>query len=618
MFILNQKRRLPIGISDFKKIREGNYYYVDKSLFIEDVINGGEAILITRPRRFGKTLNQLTLKYFFDMDEDNKKIFEGLKITDNKEITDKYLNNYPVIYLTFKDIKEQSWDRAYEKIVNSIIKEVERYLWVLENEEVTKINRKYIETIYEKEGSQTDYEEILKNLSEIVYKAIGKKMILLIDEYDTPIQASHLNGYYEDMINFMRGFLSGGLKDNSYLEKAVLTGILRVAKESIFSGVNNLDVLTILDKSMGDKFGLLKGEVIELLDYYGLKYEKDGVVKWYDGYNFGEVDIYNPFSIINLAKNSGELKSYWVNTSGNELIKNIIKKGNKDIKEKIETLLEGGSIKSRIEEGMVYKDLSVGNEHKIWTLFLFSGYLKWINLLNIEDRDYELKIPNQETVGFYKNVILDILKESRIELGSVLLSLVREEIESFKENFRDIVINSLSYFDISGKNPEMFYHGLILGMVVSLKEKYIVESNRESGYGRADVLLIPRDKNDKGIVMEFKKKYSTDKSLLESAIKGYEQIENRKYEEEIKKYGVEEVIKVSIAFEGKKIEIVTSFDNIDEMRREYEEKKEKLNKRELSEGEKIAKSLLDILDIETIAEKTGLSVERVNELKDMK
>lgn len=222
---------------------------------------------------------------------------------------------------------------------------------------------------------------------------------------------------------------------------------------------------------------------------------------------------------------------------------------------------------------MVYKDLLVGDEDRIWTLFLFSGYLKWVNLLSLEDRVYELKIPNQEAVGFYKNVIMDILKESRIDIGSILISLVREELESFKENFRDIVINSLSYFDISGKNPEMFYYGLILGMVVSLKEKYIVESNRESGYGRADVLLIPRNKKEKGIVMEFKKKYSTDKNLLESAIKGYVQIEKKKYEEEIKKYGVEEVIKVSIAFEGKKIEIVTSFDNIDEMRREYEGKR---------------------------------------------
>ncbi|WP_280997139.1 AAA family ATPase [Marinitoga aeolica] len=549
-------KKLPIGESDFKSIIEDNMYYIDKSLLIKEILSGGRVILITRPRRFGKTLNMSMMKYFFRNDQDNKHLFEGLKIWNEKEIIEKYLNKYPVIYITFKDLKQNN----YEDMIKSV-----KYT-------ITNLYRKHKESVdvleeFEKEdyieiakgiADNVKYENSLKNLSEYLYRYYKQKVILLIDEYDTPIQQSYLNGYYNEFINFMGNILGNALKDNEYLEKGVLTGITRVAKESIFTGVNNLDVSTILGKLFNDKFGLTWEEVEETLRYYGLEYEKEKVIEWYNGYNFGGLEIYNPYSIINLARNKGEIKYYWINSSGNSLIKQLIRQSTAEVKTKIEELIEGKEIESSIDENLVYGDLDKSTEESIWTLFLFTGYLTWTKHTGEEGEPrYSLKITNKETLQFFKKTVVDIIKETKIELESIIQNIIIGKYKEFGIKFKKIVKETLSYYDISGEEPERFYHGLILGMVVGLSKKYIVKSNRETGYGRADLILIPKEKTEPGIIFEFKK-YSIDfdKDLKDSAEKGIKQIEEKGYEEEIKSYGIEKIIKVAIAFDKKNVEII--------------------------------------------------------------
>ncbi|WP_281000526.1 AAA family ATPase [Marinitoga aeolica] len=403
-------KRLPIGRSDFKSIIEDNMYYIDKSMLIKEIIESGDVILITRPRRFGKTLNMSMMKYFFRNDQDNKYLFEGLKIWNEKEIIEKYLNKYPVIYLTFKDAKQNKLLSMKVNIKNSIKKIYDEHNYLLDSDvlsEIEKINFKQIleieeikgETIEERIAKEdTLYENSLKNLSEYLYRYYKQKVILLIDEYDTPIQQSYLNGYYDEFINFMGNILGNALKDNEYLEKGVLTGITRVAKESIFTGVNNLKVSTVLSELFNDKFGLTWKEVEETLRYYGLEYEKEKVIEWYNGYNFGGLEIYNPYSIINLADEK-EIKYYWINSSGNALIKQLIRQSTAEVKTKIEELIEGKEIESSIDENLVYGDLDKSTEESIWTLFLFTGYLTWTKHTGEEGEPrYSLKITNKETL----------------------------------------------------------------------------------------------------------------------------------------------------------------------------------------------------------------------------
>ncbi|WP_240739570.1 AAA family ATPase [Marinitoga lauensis] len=499
-------KKLPIGRSDFKSIIEDNMYYIDKSLLIKEIIESGDVILITRPRRFGKTLNMSMMKYFFRNDQDNKHLFENLKIWKEKEIIEKYLNKYPVIYLTFKDAKADNIKLLKDIIIEEIAK-----VYILNEKIMEKLygpEKEVYNKIMYKKADESEYINSLKNISEYLYRYYGKKVILLIDEYDTPIQQSYLNGYYKEFINFMGNMLGNALKDNEYLEKGVLTGITRVAKESIFTGVNNLDVSTVLGELFNDKFGLTWEEVEETLKYYGLEYEKEKVIEWYNGYNFGGLEIYNPYSIINLARNKGKIAYYWINSSGNELIKRLIKQSTAEVKTKIEELIEGKTIESSIDENLVYGDLDKSTEESIWTLFLFTGYLTWVEHTGEEGEPrYSLRITNKETLQFFKKTVVDIIKESKIHYESIIMELIHENYEEFKIAFKKIVERTISYFDVSGEEPERFYHGLILGMVVGLSKKYIVKSNREAGYGRADVILIPKEKKEPGIIFEFKKHY---------------------------------------------------------------------------------------------------------------
>ncbi|WGS65890.1 AAA family ATPase [Marinitoga aeolica] len=555
---MKKLKRLPIGRSDFKSIIEDNMYYIDKSMLIKDIIESGNVVLITRPRRFGKTLNMTMMKYFFRNDQDNKHLFEGLKIWEEKEIREKYLNKYPTIFISFKDLKQPNIEDMILSLKEIISSLYNKYTYLLETKEITQWDKKKIVEILDKTANKASFENSIKNLTEYLYRYYKQKVILLIDEYDTPIQQSYLNGYYNEFINFMGNILGNALKDNEYLEKGVLTGITRVAKESIFTGVNNLQASTVLSELFNDKFGLTWEEVEETLKYYGLEYEKEKVIEWYNGYNFGGKEIYNPYSIINLARNNGEIKYYWINSSGNELIKQLIRQSTAEVKTKIEELIEGKEIESSIDENLVYGDLDKSTEESIWTLFLFTGYLTWVEHVGEEgEPKYKLRITNKETKRFFENTVINILEENKIEYENILLLLKQGKKIEFSENFKRMVEETISYFDVSGEEPERFYHGLILGMIVGLKNKYIIKSNREAGYGRADLILIPKEKTEPGIIFEFKK-YSVDfdKDLKDSAEKGLKQIEERGYEKEIKSYGIEKIIKVAIAFYKKNIEII--------------------------------------------------------------
>ncbi|WP_240739273.1 AAA family ATPase [Marinitoga lauensis] len=551
-------KKLPIGESDFKSIIEDNMYYIDKSLLIKEILSGGRVILITRPRRFGKTLNMSMMKYFFRNDYDGKHLFKDLKIWKEKEIIEKYLNKYPVIYITFKDLKQNNYEEMMSSLKEIISNLYNEYSYLLKSEKITKWEKKKIIDIIDKTADIISFESSIKELSKYLYKYYGQKVILLIDEYDTSIQQSYLNGYYNEFINFMGNMLGSALKDNEYLEKGVLAGITGIIKANVFGGLNNLQRLTILDKHFNDKFGLTWEEVEETLKYYGLEYEKEKVIEWYNGYNFGGLEIYNPYSIINLARNKGKIAYYWINSSGNELIKRLIKQSTAEVKTKIEELIEGKTIESSIDENLVYGDLDKSTEESIWTLFLFTGYLTWVEHTGEEGEPrYSLRITNKETLQFFKKTVVDIIKETKINLENIILDIILGKYKEFANKFKRMVEETLSYFDVSGEEPERFYHGLILGMVVGLSKKYIVKSNREAGYGRADVILIPKEKKEPGIIFEFKK-YSIDfdKDLKESAEMGIKQIEEKGYEKEIKSYGIEKIIKVAIAFDKKNVEII--------------------------------------------------------------
>ncbi|APT75365.1 hypothetical protein LN42_02415 [Marinitoga sp. 1137] len=553
---MKELKSLPLGESNFKTIMENNMYFIDKSMLIKDILSAGRVILITRPRRFGKTLNMSMLEHFFSMKENSENLFKDLKIWNEKKIIEKYLNNYPVIFISFKGLKKKKYEDMKNGIRELISKLYTKYVYLLNTDKITQWDKKRIIGILDKTAEDAVFEDGIKNLTEYLYIYHGKKVILLIDEYDTPIQQSYLNGYYDELIDFIGNILGNALKDNEYLEKAVLTGITRVAKESIFTGVNNLQISTVLSRLFNDKFGMTKEELHEALKYYGMEYEEEKIIEWYNGFNFGGFEIYNPYSIMNLIFEK-EIKNYWINTSGNKLIKDLIAKGSAEIKSKIYDLIEGETVTTTINENLVYGDLNVNVEESVWTLFLFTGYLTWIDKIGEgNSAEYRLKITNKEALDFFKKTVVNILEDSGFKYKTLLKDLIEENYEEFKENFKELVENTISYFDVSGKEPERFYHGLILGLSVGLQKEYIIKSNRESGYGRADLILIPKKRSNPGIIFEFKKYYKKDGDLKSSAEKGMKQIEEKNYETEIKSHGIERIIKVAIAFDKKDVEIV--------------------------------------------------------------
>ncbi len=550
-----KKKYVPIGIDDFKKLIEENYYFVDKSLFIKDILDSrAAATLIPRPRRFGKTLNLSMVRYFFEKTEQgNRHLFNGLKIEEHPDCM-AHQGQYPVIWMTLKDTKTATWPTCYAKICEVIGIEFDRHFDAIKPI-LNELETERVQKIIAGTASQSIYENSLLTLSRYLERAYKKQVMILMDEYDAPIHEGYTKNYYNDVISFMRGFLGAGFKGNNALSMGFLTGILRISKESIFSGINNLRVCSLVDERFSDKFGLLENEVLQVLRYFGLENSIDDVRRWYDGYQSGSSKIYNPWSIVNLVDNNGVMKPYWVNTSDNALVKELLRTSSNRTKEELEVIMKGGSVTKAIQENIVMPDIK-GDERLLWSFLLFCGYLTFKDHRSVGDeRHAELLIPNVEVGTSYKNSFQAWFSKT-VTVGvynAMLEGLVLGDIESFQVFFEKLVLETLSSFDVGGDEPERFYHALVLGMLASLSETYEVKSNRESGYGRYDVMLIPKDKTRLGIIIEFKRVNADKNETLESeAKKALKQIEERKYETELRSLGFDKILKLGISFLGKK------------------------------------------------------------------
>ena len=550
-------KKIAIGNSDFKTIIKDNRYFVDKTLLIKEFLeDSAQIILIPRPRRFGKTLNLSMIRYFVEKsNEDRRHLFNNLLIEKEEDIMKKQ-GIYPTIYLTFKDEKHDDFN-VLVKRVNDHLSDIFIKFKHLYNYIEDEKDKEFFKRMELGKGTKDDVEVSLRKLSNYLYDYYGEKVIILIDEYDTPIQHSYFSGIYDEAIGFMRNFLSNALKDNIYLEKAMLTGILRVARESIFSGLNNLKVNTILKNTYSDKFGFTDVEIEKILNYFNVIEQREEFKRWYNGYIFGNTVIYNPWSVLcYLDDRDSGFMPHWVNTSENKIIKTILAKGSEDLKKSFEELLRGNSIETSIDENIVMADIET-SENNIWSFLLMSGYLKVVGKRR-EGKDfyYSLKIPNLEVECMYEKIIRDWQSESYVasEYNEMLKALVNFDYEVFEEIFIDYVEKSLSYFDVSGEEPEKVYHSFILGMLVSLNRSHYVLSNRESGYGRYDVMVIPKDVSKIGIIIEFKRARKTNKKSIEELInEAKNQIEDKKYETELLNRGITNIKKLVIVFKGKEV-----------------------------------------------------------------
>jgi len=553
---------LVIGTDNFGKVIKRKLDFVDKSLLIKDVIDdSSEVLLITRPRRFGKTLNLSMLHHFLASNVygmETKGLFDGLKISELGEDYMQHQGKYPVIFITFKDIKDGDINTAYDRLNELIIKTFNEYSYLEKSDKLSPNLKSLYQTILYRKASRAQLEDSLQTLTACLYEHHGVKPWILIDEYDTPIQSSHLHGFYEEMINVIRGMFSAALKTNQYLNKAVITGILRIAKESLFSGLNNLKVYSILSSTYGQYFGFTEDELLGLLKQSKMEDKFEEFKEWYNGYNIGDVNVYNPWSIVNSIEDK-KFRPYWVNTGDTTLIKNSIAISGADTKQKFESMLQGEPIEAFVNESIVYGDLYDEKKNSLWSLLLFSGYLKASNI--VEDEELEVKCllrsPNKEVTALYRSIIKRWFTDNigQDQYVQFLNSLTEGRMDEFHEMLTNFLLESSSVFDVKGKNPEKFYHGFVLGMIVSLKETHIIKSNRESGYGRYDVMIIPKDKSKLGLILEFK--VAKNKLSLEKEAKNaLDQIEERKYEAEMKQLGINNILKLGLAFRGKKVFIM--------------------------------------------------------------
>ena len=540
-------KRLAIGVSDFKKIIEGDFYYFDKTKFIEEIIkDGSEVKLFARPRRFGKTLNMTMLKYFLDIEnkEENKKIFKDLYIEKTEAFKEQ--GQYPVIFLSLKDLKASTWEEMEEKITIILSELFSEYNYLI-NELVETDSDKFKKIINEN-ANLSNLGRSLKFLTKILYEKYNKKVVVLIDEYDSPLVSAYINGYYEKAKDFFKTFYSTVLKDNSYLQMGVLTGIIRVIKAGIFSDLNNLSTYTILSDVYTDSYGLTEEEVEKSLKYYGIEQEISNVKDWYDGYKFGDSEVYNPWSILNFLRFK-ELRAYWVDTSGNDLIKDVLKKITKNTIEALERLFNGEGLKQNISGT---SDLSkLLSEDELWELMLFSGYLTVEE--KIDHKNYVLRLPNKEIKELFRDTFLEKYFGRGSKLFYLMEALTENRIDEYEERLQEILLTSVSYNDTK-KGNEAFYHGLIMGMGLYLEGEYITKSNIESGLGRYDFVIEPKNKTKRAYIMEFKSTDNIEK-LEEVSKEALEQIENKKYDVSLKQNGIKDITYMGIAFCGKQIKI---------------------------------------------------------------
>ena len=558
-------RTVGIGIQDFSKVRENNYFYIDKTSFIKEWWeNGDDATLITRPRRFGKTLNMSMLEQFFSLDYAGRgDLFEGLSIWEEE----KYRNMqgiYPVISLSFAQIKEANYEKTSYRIRQLLMKQYIKFSFLKDSNVLSKEEIEYYDEM-SYDMTEIDAPMALYQLSDYLHRYYGKKVIILLDEYDTPMQEAYVHGYWEELVSFIRSLFNSTFKANPWVDRSMMTGITRVSRESLFSDLNHLKVVTSISDDYATSFGFTEEEVFAALEEFDMGEEKEKVKFWYDGFIFGKhTDIYNPWSILNFLDEK-KYRAYWVNTSANTLAAKLIQEGNRKIKASFEQLLNGGSIRCAIDEQVVYNLLG-DNEEAVWSLLAASGYLKVLSydkedeLEDGEEAMYELALTNFEVKQMFRRIVRDWFKNVRADYNDFVTAMLLGDLDAMNDFMNRMSLQIFSYFDTgnrpSGEEPERFYHGFVLGLMTDLNKEYIVTSNRESGFGRYDVVIEPKDKTKDAFILEFKV-YNPKKenSLEDTVAAALKQIEDKQYALSLMNHGIQEsnIRKYGFAFKGKKV-----------------------------------------------------------------
>ena len=555
------RKPLPIGISDYVRA-QSDYYYVDKTMLIKEFLDQKPLVsLFTRPRRFGKTLNMDMLRVYFEKtDEDTSKYFNDKDIWKCGEFYRTHQGKYPVIFLTFKDVKFDSWQATVEKIKALLQEEYGRHQELLSSDRISDYEKEYYNKVLRATENEVELSFSLEKLSKMLATHYGKAPIIIIDEYDTPIQEGYSKDFYDEIISFMRNFFSGAFKDNKNLSYGFLTGILRIAQESIFSGLNNLTVNSVMDEAYDRYFGFTNEEVSEMLDYYGVTEKESELQEWYDGYLFGNEEIYNPWSVINYISKGCVPQAYWVNTGKNEILEDVLKVADEDVTEKLYSLILGDKVLARIDQNVVYRSLT-DDPANIYSLLLVAGYLKTTTKELQADGSYlcQVSIPNKEIASVYKSEVLAHLMQigavSRTTADKIAESLFLNDYAKLEKAIAEYMDNAISFYDTAS---ESLYHGLVLGLISMMESQYKIKSNRESGKGRFDICLMPRDDNHPGMIMELKWKKSLDENELALlADEAICQINSMEYDSEMKSEGIEKILKFGIAFSGKRVCVKT-------------------------------------------------------------
>ncbi|MEZ3435387.1 MAG: ATP-binding protein [Lachnospiraceae bacterium] len=557
------KKALPVGIENFEDMIQSGYYYVDKSLFIKELLDmKGKVNLFIRPRRFGKTLNLSMLRYFYEdtgdmkKNEEHKSLFQGLKIMEQGETYTEHMGDYPVINLTLKSAKQPSFESAYSKLRKAIADEFQRHQYILADGKINEEDKKLFRKIADRKAEYDDYSGALEFLSKCLYQAMDKKTVILIDEYDVPLENSYFRGFYEEMVDFIRSLFESALKTNDYLQFAVITGCLRISKESIFTGLNHLKIVSILDQRYSEHFGFTEAEVRQMMVYYGVESRFPIMKEWYDGYAFGGIEVYNPWSVINFmydlyADVNAFPHPYWINTSSNDIIKDLIARADRETKGQIETLLAGGALDIQVHEEVTYGDMHSNGEN-LWNFLYFTGYLtKESEYFQGKYIFLKVRIPNVEVMTIYENTIMNWMKNmiKKEDFHDLYRAMEEGNAQRMTDILNGQLFRTISFYD----SAENFYHGFLAG-ILSQSENYLVKSNRETGNGRSDIMVKSPSLRGRSFIVEVKVSDSID-DLEKDAEKALQQICDKRYMEELRTEGYRKIDCYGIAFYRKDCEV---------------------------------------------------------------